>query len=92
MAAAPLILPVLSGIGAALGIGTTVAGLVGGGGQQTPEFLPPVENTTFDDEAANSNTRIDELRRQAISRSRSLTNIQDNPIDDDSLLSMLNKR
>ena len=92
MAAASLILPVLSGIGAALGIGTTVAGLVSGGRPQTPEFLPPEENTSFDDEAANSNTRIDELRRQAISRSRSLTNIQDNPIDDDSLLNMLNRR
>lgn len=92
MAFAPLILPVLSGIGAALGIGTTVAGLVGGGQQQVPEFLPPEDNTSFDDEVVNSNTRIDELRRQAISRSRSLTNIQDNPIDQDSLLTMLDRR
>ncbi len=92
MAAAPLILPVLSGIGAALGIGTTVAGLVGGGGQETPEFLPPPENTTFDDEAAGQASRQAELRRQAISRSRSLTNIQDNPVDEDSLLTMLSRR
>ncbi len=93
MAAAPLILPILSGVGAALGIGTTVAGLIGGGDQQqVPEFLPPQQPSTFDDEVAGQSSRIDELRRQAISRSRTLTNIQDNPIDDNSLLTMLSRR
>ena len=92
MAAAPLILPILSGVGAALGIGTTVAGLIGGSGEQVPQFLPEEQPSAFDDEVAGQSSRVDELRRQAISRSRTLTNIQDNPIDEGSLLTMLSRR
>ena len=92
MAAAPLILPILAGVGSAIGIAQGVQSFTSGSGQQVPEVLPAQETNTFDDEVAGQSSRVDELRRQAISRSRTLTNIQDNPIDEDSLLTMLSRR
>lgn len=90
-AALPFILPILSGVGSAVGIGSAL-GIFGDDGQEVPAFEQPVDNAAFDSQAGTENARIAELRRQAISRSRTLTNIQDNPVDEDSLLDMLSRR
>lgn len=85
------ILPlILSGItaGASIFPGLLGAGQAQDQGQGFPE--PPVaENTTFDDEILSQTEKNRETRRIANRRSRALTNLQDDPIQSDSLLQIL---
>ena len=72
-----------------------VIGFVGqalfGGGAQQPQ-LPALEapkSTAVDDEIASQTERNQAIRRSSASQSGSLTNIQDNPIEEDSLLRII---
>ena len=88
-AALPIVASVIGGIG----LGAALPGVIGGQADPTADFpvFPEETPSSIDDEIATQTDRNRALRRQAASRSRSLTNIQDNPITEDSLLRLLSE-
>lgn len=88
-------IPVISSIALGLlgGLGTALGSNLIGSKQQAPE-IPTFdqniqlddETSLFDEQAEEERLRSQIFRRQAASRSMSLTNLQDNPIEEESLL------
>lgn len=86
---------VLPAVGSILSLGL-VGSAIASGKEAAPSELdipvfPEDSVSSIDDEIATQTDRNMALRRQAASRSRSLTNIQDNPITEDSLLRLLSE-
>ena len=79
--------------GLTFGLGQTILGsLLDTGNEpalEIPEFPQTDPDTGIDTELERQKQRMQDLRRQSASRSRSLTNITENPINPDSLLRLI---
>lgn len=74
------------------GLGQGLSALLGGFGGDTPqEFpgLPDEKESVIDDEILSQQDKVRQLKRIQNKKNRSLTGLQDNPVDEDSLLRIL---
>ena len=85
-------IPIISAVAGGLSIGQTLfPGLLGGqadAGAEAP-FLEEPQSSVVEDQIISQTARNQELRRQAASKSRKLTDIEENPITEDSLLRII---
>jgi len=85
-------LPGITAIAGGLSVGQTLfPGLLGGqadAGSEVPTFEQP-QPSSVDDEILSQTDRNIALRRQAASKSKSLTSLQNSPVTEDSLLRII---